>query len=76
MFYLKQRGICERNARMLLMYAFAEEVVRKISIESLYHQTAEMVSRRLKGELSVCDQCMLHCGSNNPIQFDIDMSKI
>lgn len=76
MFYLKQRGICDRNARMLLMYAFADEVVRKITVDSLYHQTAEMVSRRLKGELSVCDQCMLHCGSKNPIQFDIDVTKI
>jgi len=76
MFYLKQRGICERNAKMLLMYAFADEVVRKITVDSLYHQTAEMVSRRLKGELSVCDQCMLHCGSKNPVQFDIDVTKI
>lgn len=76
MFYLKQRGICERNAKMLLMYAFADEVVRKITVESLYHQTAEMVSRRLKGELSVCDQCMLHCGSKHPIEFEIDVTKI
>ncbi|HPE99629.1 MAG TPA: Fe-S cluster assembly protein SufD [Bacteroidales bacterium] len=76
MFYLKQRGICERNAKMLLMYAFADEVVRKITVESLYHQTAEMVSRRLKGELSVCDQCMLHCGSKHPIEFEIDVTRI
>lgn len=76
LFYLKQRGLCDRNAKMLLMYAFAEEVVRHISIESLHDRTAEMVSRRLKGELSVCDQCVLHCGTENPVAFEIDMSKI
>ena len=32
MFYLKQRGLCDRNARMLLMLAFADEVVKKITV--------------------------------------------
>lgn len=76
MFYLKQRGLCDRNARMLLMLAFADEVVKKITVESLYEQTTNMVSRRLKGELSVCDQCILHCGNNNLMNFEIDLSKI
>lgn len=76
LFYLKQRGLCDRNARMLLMYAFAEEVVRKISIESLHERTAEMVSRRLNGELSICDQCVLHCSNEKPMEFEIDITKI
>lgn len=76
MFYLKQRGLCDRNARMLLMFAFADEVIRNIKVESLYEQTSNMVSRRLKGELSVCDQCILHCGKDNLMNFEIDLSKI
>jgi Fe-S cluster assembly protein SufD len=76
LFYLKQRGLCDSNARMLLMYAFAEEVIREISIESLHERTADMVSRRLNGELSICDQCVLHCSYEKPMEFEIDITKI
>ncbi|PLW94755.1 MAG: Fe-S cluster assembly protein SufD, partial [Marinilabiliales bacterium] len=76
LFYLKQRGICDLNAKMLLMYAFAEEVIRNIDIPSLHDSTADMVNRRLKGELSACNQCVLHCNDQKPIEFDIDLSKL
>lgn len=75
MFYLRTRGICERNSRMLLMYAFAAEIAQKISIEALRERTEEMIEKRLKGELSICDQCVLHC-KDQPIDFKIDMSLI
>lgn len=76
MFYLRSRGICERNARMLLMYAFAMEVVNNITIESLHQQIDDMVTKRLKGELSICDQCVLHCSDPVELHFEIDLSKI
>jgi Fe-S cluster assembly protein SufD len=76
LFYLKQRGICDLNAKMLLMYAFAEDIIRHISIPSLHDSTSDMVSRRLKGELSACNQCVLHCNDQKPMVFDIDLSKI
>ncbi len=77
MFYLRTRGISENNARMLLMYAFAAEVINKISIEALQSRIDDMVKKRLRGELSICETCVLHCGSpENEIHFDIDMSKI
>lgn len=76
MFYIRSRGICERNARMLLMYAFAAEVVNKINIEILRDRIDNMVQKRLKGELSICDQCVLHCNDENKITFEIDMSKL
>ncbi len=76
MFYLRSRGICERNARMLLMYAFAMEVVNKFTIEALHKQIDEMVSKRLRGELSICDQCVLHCSEHADFNFEIDLSKI
>ncbi|MGI6320444.1 MAG: Fe-S cluster assembly protein SufD [Bacteroidales bacterium] len=76
LFYMRQRGICERNSRMLLMYAFAMEVVNKIDIEALHKQTDDMVSRRLRGELSICDMCELHCGDHTELHFEIDMLKI
>jgi Fe-S cluster assembly protein SufD len=76
MFYLRSRGICERSARQLMMLAFADEVVQKISIEPLMQRIGKMVEKRLKGELSICDQCVLHCNEKGPTTFNIDMSKI
>lgn len=77
MFYLRQRGICEANARLLLMYAFAGEVINKIGIEALKARVDDMVKKRLKGELHICETCALHCeGPNKEILFEIDMSKV
>ncbi|MBN2615689.1 MAG: Fe-S cluster assembly protein SufD [Bacteroidales bacterium] len=77
LFYLMQRGIPFNDARMLLMYAFADEVLGKIAIEPLRVNIEDMVKRRLRGELSICDRCVLHCSHpDKPIEFDIDLSKI
>ncbi len=61
MYYLRTRGICERNARRLLMFAFANEIANHIKIESLQARYIEMIRKRLNGELTICDQCVLHC---------------
>ena len=76
MFYLRARGISEDNARMLLMNAFAEEVAAKISIEAIRERVCHLIDKRLKGELSICDQCVLHCKKNEPLVFNIDMGKV
>ena len=75
LFYLRTRGICERNSRMLLMYAFAAEIAQKIRIPALRDRTEEMIEKRLKGELTICDQCVLHC-KDQPVEFKIDMSQL
>ena len=61
MFYMRQRGISKANARMLLMYAFAAEISNHIQIEDLHETIDDMIKRRLRGELSSCDRCVLHC---------------
>ncbi len=77
LFYMRQRGISFSDARMLLMYAFADEVISQISMEGLRLNIEDMVKRRLRGELSICDRCVLHCSNpEQPVIFDIDMSKI
>ncbi|MFA8451553.1 MAG: Fe-S cluster assembly protein SufD [Bacteroidales bacterium] len=77
MFYMRQRGISQHNARMLLMYAFAADVIKDIRIEALRNRIDDMIKKRLRGELSICDTCVLHCGSpEKEIHFDIDTSKI
>jgi Fe-S cluster assembly protein SufD len=75
LFYLKSRGICDRNARMLLMYAFAADIARKINIPALQTRIEEMIEKRLKGELTICDQCVLHC-KNEPVEFKIDLNLV
>lgn len=77
MFYLRSRGISEDNARMLLMYAFSAGIIDKITIEPLRIRIDDMVKKRLRGELSICDQCVLHCSTaEKPVEFQIDLSKI
>lgn len=77
MFYLRQRGIGEENARMLLMYAFADEIVSKIGIDPLRQRIEDMVKKRLQGELQICEQCVLHCNTpEHPVEFEIDLGKI
>ncbi len=74
MFYLRTRGISERNSRMLLMYAFCNDVLAKASIVELKDRLSDVVKRRLHGELSTCESCVLHCST--PDKFEIDLSII
>jgi Fe-S cluster assembly protein SufD len=62
LFYLRSRGIGESEARHLLMYAFANEIVSKISLPVLKERIIELVDKRLRGELSLCNDCELRCG--------------
>jgi Fe-S cluster assembly protein SufD len=77
LFYLRSRGVCMASARLLLMYAFAAEVIGKMSLEPLMNRVDEMVKQRLRGELHICETCVLHCANQDKeIHFDIDLSKI
>ena len=77
LFYLMQRGINRDDARLLLMYAFTSEVTSKISIEPLRVSVEDMIKKRLRGELSICEKCVLHCSiPDKPMEFEIDMSKV
>ncbi len=62
LFYLKSRGIGEREAKHLLMYAFANEIISKIQVEYLKRRIIGLVERRLRGELSRCNECDIKCG--------------
>lgn len=77
MFYIRSRGISQANARLLLMYAFTSDIISNISIDALRQRIDDMVKKRLRGELSVCEKCVLHCGSpEKEYHFDIDYSKL
>lgn len=61
MYYIRTRGICEHSARKLLMFAFTNEIANFILIDSLKARYKEMIRKRLNGELTICDHCVLHC---------------
>lgn len=61
MFYLQSRGISEKNARLMMMYGFAHEVINRIHIDALKDGIAELVYKRLRGELAKCDNCAIIC---------------
>jgi Fe-S cluster assembly protein SufD len=62
LFYLQSRGINRKEARLMLMFGFAHEVIQNIKIEPLRERMDNLVMQRLKGELSRCANCMVKCG--------------
>ena len=61
MFYMRSRGISEKEARLLLMFGFAYEVIKEIKVEAIRERIDEMVDKRLRGELSRCNNCVINC---------------
>lgn len=61
LFYLRARGIEESKARLMMMNAFAHEVVQRISVEPLRDRIDELVDKRLKGEVARCHECAYNC---------------
>ena len=59
MFYMRQRGISEKEARLLLMYAFTADVIENIRIDALKDRIKMLVEKRLRGELSKCEGCSI-----------------
>jgi len=59
MFYMRQRGIPEKEARLLLMYAFTADVIENIRIDALKDRMKMLVEKRLRGELSKCEGCVI-----------------
>ena len=57
LFYLRSRGISEKEARMLLMFAFVDDVINNINIPALQDNVRLLVEKRFRGELSKCAGC-------------------
>jgi len=61
LFYLRSRGIDAREARLMLMFGFAHDVIKNIPIEALRERIDNLVQQRLRGELSRCASCAIQC---------------
>ena len=59
LFYMRQRGIPEDVARMLLKNAFMGQVIDQIRLQPLRDKLFVKVEKRFRGELDKCEDCRL-----------------
>lgn len=59
LFYMRQRGISLKEAKLLLEFAFINEVVDTIRLAPLRDRLHHLVEKRFRGELSKCEGCKL-----------------
>lgn len=59
LFYMQQRGIDKREAKLLLEFAFVGEVIDQIQMEPLRNRLHHLVEKRFRGELGKCEGCKL-----------------
>ncbi len=59
LFYMQQRGISKKEARLLLQNAFINEVIDQMELEPLRDRLHYLVEKRFRGELSKCEGCKL-----------------
>ena len=59
LFYMRQRGISEAEARLMLMFAFVGEAIDTIRMEALKDRLHHLVEKRFRGELGQCKGCKL-----------------
>lgn len=62
LFYLRSRGIAEKEARLLLMYAFTSDVLDYVRIDALKLRLSQMIERRFRGEEARCGDHCEKCG--------------
>jgi Fe-S cluster assembly protein SufD len=61
LFYLQSRGIPRDESRLMLMEAFTHDVTSRIKQPALQERISDLVGKRLRGELSRCNNCAMHC---------------
>ena len=59
LFYMQQRGISQKEARLLLQNAFINEVLDHMRLEPLRDRLHYLVEKRFRGELNKCEGCKL-----------------
>ena len=59
LFYMQQRGITLKEARLLLQNAFINEVIDQMQLSPLRDRLHHLVEKRFRGELNKCEGCKL-----------------
>ncbi|NLB92607.1 MAG: Fe-S cluster assembly protein SufD [Bacteroidales bacterium] len=61
LFYLRSRGIDEDQARLMMMNAFAHEVIQQISVVPFRKRIDSLVDKALRGEVARCHENGYNC---------------
>lgn len=61
LFYLRSRGISAPEAKMMLMFGFAHDIIQRVRLEPLRVKIDDLIDKRLRGELSKCYNCVMQC---------------
>ncbi len=65
LFYLRARGISEKEAKFLLMQTFTHDVVEHVRLDALKARLHDMVQARLRGEIvGLCRGCVRGISKN------------
>ncbi|MEG2514098.1 MAG: Fe-S cluster assembly protein SufD [Bacteroidaceae bacterium] len=59
LFYMQARGLSPKEARLLLMFAFVNEVIDCIHLDALKDRLHLLVEKRFRGELNKCEGCAI-----------------
>lgn len=59
LFYMQQRGVSLDEAKLLLEFAFVNEVIDKMELQPLRDRLHHLVEMRFRGRLSKCEGCSL-----------------
>ncbi|MEG0455344.1 MAG: SufD family Fe-S cluster assembly protein, partial [Bacteroides sp.] len=59
LFYMRSRGISQKEARLMLMFAFVNEVIDTIRLDALKDRLHLLVEKRFRGELNKCQGCAI-----------------
>lgn len=59
LFYMQQRGISLKEARLLLMFAFVNEVIDTVQLDVLKERLHRLIEKRFRGELNKCQGCAI-----------------
>ena len=61
LFYMRARGISEKEARMMLMQAFMVDVIDTVRMEGLRDRLRHLVEKRFYGQHMLCGECGVSC---------------
>ena len=59
LFYMRSRGISQEEAKLLLMQAFTDDVLKLIRLNVLKERLQELVEKRFKGQEARCGNCAI-----------------
>ena len=75
MFYLRTREFVSESAHAPDV-CFCQRDCQPGADRKLRERLNDMIKRRLSGELTICDQCMMNCADKENLIYDIDTTRL